>query len=671
MQEIEIISQLLKLDADWQVVSVDIDEPSNRIDITIHHVPQQKKKLFSRARKDNEQDTITLRHLPFTGMRTYLHVPGPDAAGSNKIWAPAGSTFTTEMVELIVEALRSCHTIQAVAKLTHITNAEAREVSERTGVAPEHHEPNIPASAPAATHVQAEHIATNSYELGRATNLPAETDEAWQRLINGEIPIQSSSVALQMLIQRIRQNIMASPTETTRLASTKLLRQYFVKNQSQHQAEINMLSGGATPMMAAAQSVASASGLPGDDDLCWQRIINGSLKIDTNAVGLQMMMQRVRLSVGRNPSEHSRIAGSRILHQYFLKHQSRLQAEIHQLGGSVPAISLATSGQVLAPPAVSSPVWQEIISGQKTVDTSAVGLQMMMQRVRLSVERNPSEASRMAGIKILHHFFTKHQSRLQSEIQQLGGTVVTGQTLGVPAVSSPVWQEIISGQKTVDTSAVGLQLMMERVRISVERNPSEASQNAGSRILRQYFLKHQSRLQAELHQLRGTVATGQISGVPVVSSPIWQAIITGQKAIDTSAVGLQMMMERVRLSVERNPSEASQKAGIKILHQFFTKHQGRLRSEIQQLGGTATNASTAQTVSVPADTHPSWQRLINGELEIITDVVALKMMLERVRISIEKNPSDASRIAGAKILRQYFLKHQSKHQAELDQLLAA
>jgi hypothetical protein len=588
MQEIESISQLLKLDSDWHVVSAEIDEPSNRIDISIHHGSQQKKKIFGRASKDREQDTITLRHLPFAGMRTYLHVPGPDATESNKVWAPAGSAFTTEMEELIVEALRSCHTIQSVAKLTHITSAEAREISERTGIAPEYHEPNIPAAAPAAAPVQADHAATHSYELGQATNLPAETDEAWQRLINGEIPILSSSVALQMLIQRIRQNIMASPTEVTRLASSKLLRQYFVKTQSQHQAEINMLSGGATPMMAPAQSVASASGLPGDDDLCWQRIINGSLKIDTSEVGLQMMMQRVRLSVERNPSEDSRIAGSRILHQYFSKHQTRLQAEIQQLGGSVTPISSAAAGQVLAPPAVSSAVWQEIISGQKSVDTSAVGLQMMMQRVRLSVERNPSEASQKAGIKILHQFFTKHQSRLQTEIQQLGGTVAV-----------------------------------------------------------------------------------QALAVPVVSSPIWQAIITGQKTVDTSAVGLQMMMERVRLSVERNPSEASQKAGIKILHQFFTKHQSRLQTEIQQLGGATTSTSAGQTVSVPADTHPSWQRLINGELEIKTDVVALKMMLESVRISIENNPSEASRIAGAKILRQYFLKHQSKHQAELDQLLAA
>jgi hypothetical protein len=79
----------------------------------------------------------------------------------------------------------------------------------------------------------------------------------------------------------------------------------------------------------------------------------------------------------------------------------------------------------------------------------------------------------------------------------------------------------------------------------------------------------------------------------------------------------------------------------------------------------------AQDVTIPDINHPSWQRLINGEVEIVTDAVGLKMMLERIRLSIENNPSQASRLAGAKILRQYFIKHQNKHRAELAQLRAA
>ncbi len=511
MQEIELIARLLKLDSDWHIASAEFDEPSNRVDITIYHGPLRKKKLWSRTDNENKQDTITLRHLPFAGMRSYLHVPRPNATESNKIWAFAGSAFTVEMEEFIVETLSSCHTIQAVAKLAHVTNAEAREVSERRGVALENYKSSISA-APAAAPIPLEHVATRSPEPKRAVNLPAETDAAWQKLIDGEIPIQSSSVALQMLIQRVRQNIQTNPSEVTRLASTKMLRRYFIKNQGQHQAEIKMLSGDITPTITPAQAAtATSSGLPSENDLCWQQIINGSLKIDTSTVGLQMMIESVHLSIERNPSEASQKAGVKILHQFFTKHQSRLQAEIQQLGGSVIPISAATTNQASVVPATSAPIWQEIITGQKAMHTNTVGLQMMIESVHLSIERNPSEASQKAGVKILHQFFTKHQSRLQAEIQQLGDAVAQQlgdavatpieQTPSVPPHAHPGWQRLINGELEIKTDVVALKMMLERIRISIENNPSDTSRIVGAKILRQYFIKHQNKHQAELDQL--------------------------------------------------------------------------------------------------------------------------------------------------------------------------
>ena len=134
-----------------------------------------------------------------------------------------------------------------------------------------------------------------------------------------------------------------------------------------------------------------------------------------------------------------------------------------------------------------------------------------------------------------------------------------------------------------------------------------------------------------------------------------------------------MMMERVRQSIEKNNSESNRMAGIKILRQYFIKHQGTAESEILQLHGISGTVPrrTGGQIVVPPESHPSWQKLIDGELVLDTDIVALKMMLQSIRISIENNPTEASRHAGAKILRQYFIKHQNKHKTELDQLIAA
>jgi len=136
-----------------------------------------------------------------------------------------------------------------------------------------------------------------------------------------------------------------------------------------------------------------------------------------------------------------------------------------------------------------------------------------------------------------------------------------------------------------------------------------------------------------------------------------------------------MMMERVRQSIEKNSSDANRMAGIKILRQYFIKHQASAQSEILQLNGISgaipTSVSSNIPIMIPPESHPNWQRLIDGDLVIDTDIVALKMMLQSIRISIENNPTEASRHAGTKILRQYFIKHQNKHKTELGQFVAA
>ncbi len=609
MQDLELCEQLLSLEDGWSISAIELDEPSHRLDITIRFGTAKKRALFKRSANKGDQVNIALRHLPIAGYRTYLHVPKPGTVESNKLWAPAGSRFTHEMQAYIVNALNSCRSVSAVAKLVGITPAEAREISERTGAGGDFHEEERPVlSTPMPKpEMEVEHHPARSFELD-SSSLPVETHPNWQRFINGDIPIQSSAVGLQMLLQRVRQQIANNPSEVTRLSSARLLRQYFIKNQAQHPVEIAMLTGAEIAPVAgfATTEIAAASAIPSEIDPCWQQIIDGEFKIATNEVGLQMMLERVRQSVERNPSETTRMAGIRILRQFFTKHQNRLRDELEQMGVSLPAVIAvepAAGQELLAIPAENHPVWMKLINGQMGIDTNMVALQMMLERIRLSVERNPSDATKQAGIKILRQFFQKHQGRLHDEIAQLTGI--------------------------------------------------------------------------EPRELEITQKITRVAGIPAENDLCWQSLIDGLIQLNTDNVALQMMLERIRLSVERNPSAPNISAGIKLLRQFFVKHHTRLLAELTQLGGDTsdiiTPIETAETrqVAVPPESHPSWQRLINGDLELKTDVVALKMMLERIRISISNNPSEASRLAGAKILRQYFLKHQNKHRAEIDQLLAA
>jgi hypothetical protein len=509
MSDTEILSQILNLGDEWHVQSAEVDQPSNRIDITIGFGSARKKSLFGRNKTDSNVQTVTLRHLPIFGMRTFLHVPEKGSVESDKIWNPAGSKLTNEMEAFLIDILNNSKSNQAASRISGISSAEVREIGERTGAGTDdlaNALSNVASATTSNNAMASDYTETKSFELIEHSNIPPETHDNWQRLINGDIPIQTNAVGLQMLLQRIRQDIANNPSEISRINSAKLLRQYFVKNQNQHKADLAAISGQATH--AAPQSTVTSlkTDFPADNNVIWQKIINGDLQIQTSNVALQMMMERVRQSVERTPTESSRQAGAKILRQFFIKHKDRLKDEAQQMG-------IATSSHVSVAADVSIPVenaacWQQLINGTLKIQTSAVGLQMMMERVRQSVEKNSSDTNRMAGVKILRQYFIKHQASTQSEILQLNGmsgvapdVTSNNRQAIVPAESHPSWQRLIDGNLVLDTDIVALKMMLQSVRISIEKNPSEASRHAGAKILRQYFIKHQNKHKTELNQL--------------------------------------------------------------------------------------------------------------------------------------------------------------------------
>ena len=106
MRDIEFCNQILDLDEGWSVSEIDIDEPSNRIDITVSFGESNKRGLFFRQRKD-DSPTVTLRHLPFAGKRCFLHVPEPSPENGFESWNYANSKLTRKMEDLVVNSLKT------------------------------------------------------------------------------------------------------------------------------------------------------------------------------------------------------------------------------------------------------------------------------------------------------------------------------------------------------------------------------------------------------------------------------------------------------------------------------------------------------------------------------------------------------------------------------------
>jgi hypothetical protein len=500
MQDLELCQQLLGLDSSWQVESVEIDAPSNRIDITIGFASPKKKALFKGAEqarcgncdqplpKSSEINRIVLRHLPLAGKRAYVRVPAPNSVSCTKsdcpcaqTWAAPGSKLTHDLEAHLMEVLNACGSIQGAARVSGLSAAEVRAFSERTGAGV-----GVERQQDESAEDVGEQTVINIVDTSK---VPAATDPAWGRLIRAEIEPENDVVAFKMLLQKVRQAV-----------AVRVLRGYLIKNQARHQGDLQLLRGEASGMASIIVPPKSTVGVPAIDAECWQRSIDGQINLQTRHVALNMMIERIRLSILRKPGDASRKAGTQILRQFFSKHAPKLGPELVQLTGQ-PAVTAVRTSVVI--PADSDACWQKVINGEIQLESSTVGLKMMLERIRMSLARNPSDSNRRAGAKILRQYFIKHARSHRDDIAKLtGGASQKHQAIGaLPSERDPFWQQLINGEVGLAIDDVGLKMMLERIRLAILNNPSDGQRLAGAKILKQYFTKYRARHQAQLDQL--------------------------------------------------------------------------------------------------------------------------------------------------------------------------
>lgn len=362
MQDNQILGRILKIDSPWRIDQVELDEPSNRLDVHVTLRGEQPRlKLWgsrvSRCGKCRRElpnadalGYVTLRHIPLGATRVYLRVPVYDAAGCPdpqcacvRAWGLGGLRFTHQMVDFVVKTFRATKSFDQAARLLDITIADAHEICERLGVTAEAMPVASDARVASAVPVAAVEAASPAMKM---TGIPPESHPGWQSLINGEIPVETDVLALKMMLERVRTAIARNPTSASRLAGAKILRQYFVKYQHLHATELAQVARGHAASGQAAESshhgpdlsatvapkgMTGVRGVPPESHRGWQLLIDGQLSVQPDALALQMMLERIRMTIARNPTSAARDAGAKILRQYFVKHQHRHSAEIAQL----------------------------------------------------------------------------------------------------------------------------------------------------------------------------------------------------------------------------------------------------------------------------------------------------------------------------------------------------
>jgi len=70
-------------------------------------------------------------------------------------------------------------------------------------------------------------------------------------------------------------------------------------------------------------------------------------------------------------------------------------------------------------PDVSNPVWMQIVTGKRTVQSTKATFNLLIQNNKMSYERDPSPANVTRLLAKTHEFFTKYEAIFSTEISTI------------------------------------------------------------------------------------------------------------------------------------------------------------------------------------------------------------------------------------------------------------
>ena len=436
MKEMDCLSQILDVRDPWKVVDISVDTRNTQLDIYLGFDDEVKKNLFGAAAKKfffgrapslvcpecnaalpvrTDYAPVRFQHLPIAGLRTYLHVPPPDVVQSEKSdcvcqrsWAAPGLHCTPAMRNHALAVLQVVAATGIASQLVGLPESELKEIVKSLQVVGE----GVPATV--------EKIGVD------ASGIPHVDHPVWQLLIKGEVLLETNSVPLRMLLQRIRRNYAVSPGPASAGEGAEALRQFFLRNKKILHRELQQLG---TPHLAAVQQsgVVGAKeeddeGIPAADDQVWKALIYGDLRLQTTMVGLQMLIEKARTSIGQDPSDQNFKELTASLRKFVLKHRRRLSSEIGMLQGNLAAGHAAPAGDVAEDdqyPQADHPVWLELIRGEKKLSHDILSFNLLLQTSRRLLGQEPTETRILEEADKVRNFIMKYKKITAHEIQQL------------------------------------------------------------------------------------------------------------------------------------------------------------------------------------------------------------------------------------------------------------
>jgi hypothetical protein len=346
----------------WQVTDVQIAQPTRTVVVRVEHAPERASGLFSRRAPAPIRRQWRWEHVPMAGQRCQLvlglrdgeRMPATAWTGD----APTG--FTRGLQRLIMDLMLAGATLDQLCVLLRLPIGDLWRHKYKldqgaTGAAPVAPvaapgvaAPAAPASTVAAAAASAAVLLAPADPAG---GLPPEDAPVWTELLLGRAPLEVRTLSLRLLLAKLQREAKLHDDVDLHEQAAGDLYRYFAKNRATlaHEvAQLNLLHSPARQAdlrapagvpAAAARHAGPPSEMPSElpfelpdaSDPLWLDLLQGQVQLDVRTLGLKLLLAKLRNQINVIQDEDMRMVKLVELHRYFLRHQSSLGHEIHQL----------------------------------------------------------------------------------------------------------------------------------------------------------------------------------------------------------------------------------------------------------------------------------------------------------------------------------------------------
>lgn len=180
--------------------------------------------------------------------------------------------------------------------------------------------------------------------------------------------------------------------------------------------------------------VAPAPRLPAADAPVWTALLLGRAALDVRTLGLRLLLTKLQREASLHGDADLHRQAARELHRYFDRSQAVLRHEIGQLAGlaaerpttppparhataALPADGTPVPAYELPEP--SDPLWMALLDGRCELNVRALGLRLLLAKLRTQISAISDDDVRMIKLVELHRYFARHKAGLGHEIAQL------------------------------------------------------------------------------------------------------------------------------------------------------------------------------------------------------------------------------------------------------------